>query len=167
MNDTFSFASILFVTFFFAFSEPCAAELHESPGNFEEKVATAVFEGKLYCALRRPVPMYFPGTVSEIMTAPGELVEKGEVIAHYRMDEFRALQLGREILFEELTDLRRRLESEKLKLIELERNETELQELTEAKLSPRYLLERLQKEVELTREYIFFLEKTIHCFEEF
>ena len=169
MIDKFLFASILVIAVLFTLPASRADEITQPKGQDldTENTVAVVFEGKLYCSLRRPVLMQYAGTLTETMVAPGDMVEKDDIIAQYEIDEFRALELGRQIFVEELAELRRRLESEKLKLFELERNERELKQLTEEKFSPLYMLQRLQKELVLTREYIEFLEERSSALKKF
>jgi len=124
----------------------------------KETVTGIVFNGKLYCPLRRQVGIPFPGVFTDILVVPGQWVKKGEILAQYTIDESRALQIGRDIFFNESTKLRRYLETEKLKLFELEKNEGELQKLTSEDLSPQYTLKRLRKEIEIVRKYVSYLE---------
>ena len=137
----------------------------KNKGN--EPVSLIVFEGKLFCPLSRPVRMPFSGFFTDVNIVAGQFVEKGTMLAQYDLDGSRAIQLGKEIQFRESDDIRRYLSIEKLKLNGLERNEQELLQLTNESLSPKYLLERLQKELELTQKYVEVLENRLSQLKKF
>ena len=122
---------------------------------------TIVFEGKVFYALKRTVVMPFGGKIISVAARAGEAVTQDEVVVRYRIDENRAVQIGRELLFEELDDLRRYLETEKLKVVHLRRKEQELVRLTEEKLSPPYALERVRMEMKVSLQFIEVLEGRI------
>jgi multidrug efflux pump subunit AcrA (membrane-fusion protein) len=124
-----------------------------------EDNSVIIFEGKLSCPLSRPIFMPFTGIYTDINITAGKFVKKDTIVARYRLDETKAIQLGREILFNELDDLRRYQEIEKQTLIELERKEEELLGLTAEELAPKHLLDRLQRKLQLTREYLSILDK--------
>ncbi len=154
------------VIFFICFLITCftiTPSFAEKTGNEQEiknkNNSLIVFTGKLSCSLSRPVIMPFTGVFTNIRVTPGQLLKKGELIAQYDLDESRAIQLGRDILFNELDDLRRYLEIEKQKIRRLERKERELKQLTTENLSPQYMLDTLQTELKLTRAYIAILQK--------
>ncbi|THB72148.1 MAG: HlyD family efflux transporter periplasmic adaptor subunit [Desulfobulbaceae bacterium] len=122
---------------------------------------TIVFEGKVFYALKRTVVMPFGGKIISVAARAGEAVTQDEVVVRYRIDQNRAAQIGRELLFEELDDLRRYLETEKLKVVHLRRKEQELVRLTEEKLSPPYALERVRMEMKVSLQFIEVLEGRI------
>ena len=167
MNKASCFVYFLLACVLFASPFVGAAEKDITTNQEGKSDSLIVFEGKVYCSLIRPVLMPFPGVLTEISISPGQSVENGESIVQYDLDEARALQLGREIFFEERADLLRFMEEEKLKLTELERNQRELRQLTEENLSPKYMLQRLQKELELTKKYIRFLDSRSSAVEDF
>lgn len=157
MNRFFSFTCIVISWFLLISSNVQAADGNQDKGN--KNAPQIVFEGKVFCSLNRPVIMPFTGIFTDIRITPGQVVKKDDVVAQYALDENKAIQLGREMLFYELDDLRRNQETEKLKINTLEKNEQELLRLTAQKLSPEYPLDRLQADLKLTRAYLLILEK--------
>ena len=103
--------------------------------------------------------MPFTGVFTEIKIRPGQMVQKDEYVARYELEKSSAIQLGRDMLFNELDDIRRYLEIERQKIRRLERKESELQQLTTENLSPQLMLEATQTELRLTRAYVSVLEK--------
>ncbi len=157
MNRYISYTCILISWFLFVSSIVHAADGNQDKEN--KNTTQIVFEGKVFCSLNRPVIMPFTGIFTDIKITPGQVVKKDDVVAQYTLDENKAIQLGREMLFYELDDLRRNQEAEKLKINTLEKNEQELLRLTAQKLSPEYPLDRLQADLKLTRAYLLILEK--------
>jgi len=157
MNNV-SYLICFFITCF-AITPSFAEEVGNSQENKNQNNSLIIFEGKLSCSLSRPVLMPFTGIFTDIRVTPGQEIEKGELIAQYDLEEHRAIQLGRDILFNELDDLKRYLENEKLNIRRLERKERELRQLTTEKLSPQYILDALQTELKLTRAYVTTLQK--------
>lgn len=143
----------------FAITPSFAEEAGSRQENENQSNPPISFEGKLSCSLSRPVFMPFTGIFTHIRVTPGQLVKKGELIAQYDLEESRAIQLGRDTLFNELDDLKRYLEIEKQKVRRLEKKERELRQLTAEKLSPQHMLEALQTELKLTRAYVAILQK--------
>jgi multidrug efflux pump subunit AcrA (membrane-fusion protein) len=146
------------VTCFF-FTVSIARTNDSKPTKESKNDSLIVFEGKLFCPLSRPVIMPFPGIFTDIRITPGQLVKKGETVGQYNLDDGRAIELGREILFTELDDLKGNIETTKQKIITLEQNEQELLHLTAENLSPKNLLDSQQTELRLTRAYLSVLDK--------
>lgn len=157
MNNLTRLTCLLVTCLFF--SSSFANEVDEKQTKEIPNNSILIFEGKVSCSLSRAVPMPFTGTFTDIRIIPGQSVKKDETIAQYTLEENRAIQIGRELLFNELDDIRRHLELEKQNIIRLERTEKELKRLTAEKLSPQYTLEALQTELRLTRAYVSILTK--------
>lgn len=138
----------------------CIVSLNSAPLFAEQKQTPPIhFEGKVSCLLTRHILMPFTGVFTEIKIHPGQLVQRDEYVAQYELEKSSAIQLGRDMLFNELDDIRRYLEIEKQKIRRLERKESELQQLTTENLSPQLMLEATQTELKLTRTYVSILEK--------
>lgn len=162
-NIKVSFKVLIYLTSFLAtcffFTLSIAQTSNSKPTKESKKDSLIIFEGKLFCPLSRPVVMPFSGIFTDIRVTPGQLVKKGETVGEYNLDEGRAIELGREILFTELDDLQGNIETTKQKIITLEQNEQELLRLTAENLSPKNLLDSQQTELRLTRAYLSVLEK--------
>lgn len=156
MNNSIYLTTFAVITLFF-FTPPLVNAVEEEQAK--ENKSVIIFEGKLSCPLNRLVFMPFAGIFTDIDVTPGQFVKKGTIIAQYNLDANTAIQLGREILFSELDDLRRHRETEKLTITELERKEHELLGLTAEELAPRHLLDKVQTRLRLTREYLSILDK--------
>ncbi|MFH0782112.1 MAG: HlyD family efflux transporter periplasmic adaptor subunit [Pseudomonadota bacterium] len=157
MNRSITFTCVVIICFIFVSSIAHATDGNQDKGN--KSASQIVFEGKVFCSLNRPVIMPFSGIFTDIKITPGQVVKKGDVVAQYILDENKAIQLGREMLFYELDDLRRNQETEKRNINAMEKNEQELLRLTAQKLSSEYPLDRLQADLKLTRAYLLILEK--------
>ena len=131
MNNSIALTCSLIISLFF-FPPPFAEATEKL--ELEENNSVIIFEGKLSCPLSRPILMPFTGIFTDINITPGQFVKKGTIVAQYDLDENTAIQLGREILFGELDDLRRSQETEKQTIIELERKEAEILGLTAEEL---------------------------------
>ncbi len=151
---------IIFSIFFLQLPPSPAAATDTGPASQEDSEnPTIIFEGKVSCPLTRAVFMPFPGIFTDIQIKPGALVEKDELIARYILDEEKAIQIGRGLLFKEIDDLTRYQGREEEKLAELRRREQELKELVLDGLAPTQLMEKLQAELKLTKRYLKVLEK--------
>lgn len=166
MTRLIPFFSLLLLTliYFYNPSLVLAADIQKATNSGEAKI---IFQGKLFCPLKRAVLMPFAGIFTNIMITPGQRVEKGEVVARYNLEEYKAIKLGKEILFPHLDDMKHRLESQKLKIIELERRERELAGLTAEKLSPQYILDTLQVQLKRAQRYQRILEKRLLLSQKF
>lgn len=162
MNKSIHLISFLIIIFFYAPSASTASD--DGHANGTKGDSQIVFQGKLFCPLKRLVIMPFTGIFTDIRITPGQLVKKGEIVAQYDLDENSAIELSRQILFDHLDDLRRHREIEKQNIYNLEIKEQELLRMTAEKLSPQYLLDKLQTQLKLTRAYLSILEKrSIHA----
>ncbi|GEM_PF-4649785 len=151
---------IIFSILFLQLPPSPAAATDNGPGSQEyPENQTIIFEGKVSCPLTRSVFMPFPGIFTDIRIKPGALVEKDELIALYILDEKKAVQIGRSLLFKEIDDLTRHQGIEEEKLAELERREQELKELVQDGLASTQLMDKLQAELKLTKRYLKVLEK--------
>jgi multidrug efflux pump subunit AcrA (membrane-fusion protein) len=103
--------------------------------------------------------MAFPGIVTELRVTPGQSVKKGDIICRYAINRGKAIEIGRELLFNEIDELDGNIASTEFKLLNLQKNEKELSKLTEEKLSPQSALDALRNELQLTRAYLALLKK--------
>ncbi len=64
-----------------------------------------ILAGKLFCSLKRPVIVYFPGEVTALEVHPGQKVTAGEVLTRYRLSPEAVLQINRRLNPPQIKDL--------------------------------------------------------------
>ncbi len=111
--------------------------------------------GKVYCSLKRPVPLPFAGVVTDVPVKIGQPVRAGEVMARYRLTPEAALTIRRRLAPPRLKELAAKLAEVDGNLVQLEarlQSSRQLAQqqlasekaLSQAKAQHRYLLEQRQ-----------------------
>lgn len=110
--------------------------------------------GKVYCPLLFYENMHYAGLVEEVMVAPGDKVEAGQVLARYRLKDESALEIF-EYLDENalLQEPFSSLSDTSIKLFTQAEELTAAKRLSGAGMGSGERLKRLQESVSILREY--------------
>lgn len=117
-----------------------------------EAAATApelVLSGKLFCSLKRAVPLPFPGLITELKVRAGQAVAEGEILARYRLTPEGVQQLIRRLSPPQIKDLEVKLAEVEKTLHELEGKQRTLKQLARQKLASDQSLAQAERELQL------------------
>lgn len=134
---------------------PVEGQQAPGPQPVPEKSAAdkITLAGKVYCSLKRPVPLPFAAVITDVPVKIGQPVKAGEVLARYRLTPEAALAIRRRLAPMRLKELAAKLAEVEGNLVQLgarlqssrqlaERQLASEQALNQAKAQHRHLLEQ-------------------------
>lgn len=108
-----------------------------------------IFTGKFFCSLRRQVDLPFKGTITALKVQPGQRVDKGGILARYRLAPEAALEVRRRLLPPQIKELEMKLAEVERNLPALESKQRELTQLAQQQLAPPQSKAQIDREVQL------------------
>jgi multidrug resistance efflux pump len=108
-----------------------------------------ILSGKLFCPIKRPVVMHFPGEIVELRVQAGQLVKEGEILARYRLTPEGLMQLRRRLFPTQLKELEVRLTEVEKNINNLEVKRRGLRQLSREKMASTQALAQVEREMEL------------------
>jgi multidrug resistance efflux pump len=111
-----------------------------------------VLQGKLQCSLKRQVVMPFRGVITSLDLRPGQTVQKGQVLARYKLWSDIAQQLQRQLAAPQVRDMELALANLDKTLIPLEAKLAETKSLVKENMTPSQSLVQIEEEVQLQRQ---------------
>jgi multidrug efflux pump subunit AcrA (membrane-fusion protein) len=105
--------------------------------------------GKLFCSLKRPVIVFFPCEVLEVMAKPGQKVAAGELLARCRLLPEAILQINRRLSPPHIKELEVKLAEVDKNLALVREKSKGLQQLASQKLTSEQSLKQVQQEQQL------------------
>ena len=137
---------------------PASAQSNDSlaqAGAPAEEVLTPfpdiVLQGKLQCSLRRQVVMPFRGVITSLDVRPGQTVEKGQVLARYKLWSDIAHQLQKQLTAPQIQDIELGLANLDKALIPLEAKLAETKTLVKENMVPSQSLVQIEKEIQFQK----------------
>jgi multidrug resistance efflux pump len=108
-----------------------------------------IFNGKLFCSLKRRIDLPFKGVITSLQGRSGQRVEKGSILATYRLAPESRLLIQQRFSPSQIAEMEvRRLEMDRL-LIPLTSKQRELTQLVQKKLAPTQSLAQANHEIEV------------------
>ncbi len=145
--------------FLLAAYTPARAQSNDSQaqaGAPAEEVLTPfpdiVLQGKLQCSLRRQVVMPFRGVITSLDVRPGQTVEKGQVLARYKLWSDIAHQLQKQLAAPQIQDIELGLANLDKALIPLEAKLAETKTLVKENMAPSQSLVQIEKEIQFQKQ---------------
>jgi multidrug efflux pump subunit AcrA (membrane-fusion protein) len=128
------------------------------PASGESEI---IFNAKLFCSLKRTVALPFKGIITSLRVHSGQRVEKGEILATYRLAPESRMAIQQRLSPPQIADMEmRRLEMARL-MIPLVSKQQELTLLVQKKLAPTQSLALINQEMEILRKEKTTLNETL------
>ena len=111
-----------------------------------------IFNAKLFCSLKRHVDLPFKGIITSLRAHSGQRVEKGEILATYRLAPEARMAIKQRLSPPQISDMEMRLVEMDRSLIPILNKQQELTLLVQKKLAPTQSLAQLNQEIALVRK---------------
>jgi multidrug efflux pump subunit AcrA (membrane-fusion protein) len=107
-----------------------------------------IFNGKLFCSLKRRVDLPFKGIITSLRVHSGQRVEEGETLATYRLAPESILAIQKRLSPPQISDMEGKLAEMNRGLVPLKSKQNELSLLVQKKLAPPQSLAQSNRELE-------------------
>ena len=119
------------------------------PASGESEI---IFNAKLFCSLKRHVDLPFKGIITSLRAHSGQRVEKGEILATYRLAPEARMAIQQRLAPPQISEMEmRRLEMERT-LVPMVNKQQELTLLVQKKLAPTQSLAQINQEIAFLRK---------------
>ena len=119
------------------------------PSNGEAEI---IFNAKVFCSLKRHVDLPFKGIITSLRAHSGQRVEKGEVLATYRLAPEAQLAIQQRLAPPQISEMEMRLLDMDRTLVPLVNKQQELTQLVQKKLAPSQALAQINQEIAFLRK---------------
>jgi multidrug efflux pump subunit AcrA (membrane-fusion protein) len=110
--------------------------------------AEIIFNGKLFCSLKRRVDLPFKGIITSMRVHSGQRVETGEILATYKLAPESILAIQQRLSPPQISDMESKLAEVNRGLVPLRNKQRELSQLVQKKLAPPQSLTQASRELE-------------------
>ena len=115
--------------------------------------AEIIFNGKLFCSLKRHIDMPFKGIITSLRAYSGQRVEPGEILATYRLAPESLMAIQQRLSPPQLAEMETKLAEVQRNMVPLTSKQRELTQLVQKKLAPSQSLAQINQELQfLERE---------------
>ncbi len=108
-----------------------------------------IFNGKLFCSLKRRVDLPFKGIITALRVVSGQRVEAGEILATYSLAPESIMAIQQRLSPPQLTEMETKLAEVERSLVPLQNKQRELTQLVQKKLAPPQSLAQTTEEMQL------------------
>jgi multidrug efflux pump subunit AcrA (membrane-fusion protein) len=120
------------------------------PANGEQET---IFNAKVFCSVKRRVDLPFKGVITALKVHSGQQVQKGEVLATYRLAPEARMAIQQRLSPPQLAEMEMKLTGMQRNMVPLKNKQRELTQLVQKKLAPTQGLAQVNEELEfLVRE---------------
>lgn len=120
------------------------------PANGESEI---IFNAKVFCSLKRHVDLPFKGIITSLRAHSGQRVEKGEILATYRLAPEARMAIQQRLSPPQLAEMETKLAAVQRNMVPLTNKQRELTQLVQKKLAPAQGLAQVNEELQfLVRE---------------
>ena len=120
------------------------------PSSGESEI---IFNAKLFCSLKRRVDLPFKGIITSLRVHSGQPVEKGDILATYRLAPESRMAIQQRLSPPQIADMETRLAEVQRNMVPLTSKQRELSQLVQKKLAPADSLAQVNEELQfLVRE---------------
>ena len=124
----------------------------QAPPPPESGESEIIFNAKLFCSLKRLVDLPFKGIITSLRVHSGQRVEKGEILATYRLAPESRMAIQQRLSPPQIAEMEvRRLEMDRA-LVPMENKQKELTLLVQKNLGPAQSLSQITHEIALLRK---------------
>ena len=113
--------------------EAPATQATPPPSSGESEI---IFNGKLFCSLKRRVDLPFKGIITSLRVHSGQPVKAGEILATYRLAPEAMMAIQQRLSPPQLADLETKLAEVQRSMVPLASKQRELSQLVQKKLAP-------------------------------
>jgi multidrug efflux pump subunit AcrA (membrane-fusion protein) len=131
-------------------AEEVPAPKTATPPSYGE--SEIIFNGKLFCSLKRRVDLPFKGVITSLRVHSGQKVKVGDILATYRLAPESVMAIQQRLSPPQIADEETKLAEVERNLVPLRNKQRELTQLVEKKLAPAQGLTKVSQEMQ-------FLEK--------
>jgi multidrug efflux pump subunit AcrA (membrane-fusion protein) len=115
------------------------------PANGEPEI---IFNAKVFCSLKRRVDLPFKGVITSLRVHSGQQVEKGDVLATYRLAPEARMAIQQRLSPPQLAEMETRLSAVQRNMVPLKNKQRELTQLVQKKLAPTQSLAQVNEELQ-------------------
>ena len=115
------------------------------PANGEPEI---IFNAKVFCSLKRRVDLPFKGVITSLRVHSGQQVEKGDVLATYRLAPEARMAIQQRLSPPQLAEMETRLAEVQRNMVPLKNKQRELTQLVQKKLAPAQSLAQVNEELQ-------------------
>jgi multidrug efflux pump subunit AcrA (membrane-fusion protein) len=120
------------------------------PANGEPEI---IFNAKVFCSLKRRVDLPFKGIITSLKVHSGQQVNKGDVLATYRLAPEARMAIQQRLSPPQLAEMETKLSAVQRNMVPLKNKQRELDQLVQKKLAPSQGLAQVNEELQfLVRE---------------
>jgi multidrug resistance efflux pump len=110
--------------------------------------AEIIFNGKLFCSLKRRIDMPFKGIITSLRAYSGQRVEAGETLATYRLAPESLMAIQQRLSPPQLAEMETKLAEVQRNMVPLTSKQGELTQLVQKKLAPSQGLAQVNEELQ-------------------
>jgi multidrug efflux pump subunit AcrA (membrane-fusion protein) len=111
-----------------------------------------VFNGKLFCSLKRLVNLPFKGTITSLRVTTGQRVKAGEILATYKLAPEAVLEIQKRLFPPQISETESKLADLNQNLVPLRSKQRELTHLAQHKLAPPQSLAQSDQQLKFMKE---------------
>ena len=111
-----------------------------------------VFDGKLFCSLKRLVNLPFKGTITSLRVTTGQRVKAGEILATYKLAPEAVLAIEQRLFPPQISETEAKLADLNQNLVPLRSKQRELTHLAQNKLAPAQSLAQSNQQLKFMEE---------------
>jgi len=139
-----------------------AAEKTVPPPAPSSGESDIIFNGKVFCSLKRRVDLPFKGIITSLRVHSGQRIEKGEILATYQLAPESLQAIHQRLSPPQLAEIEVRLAECERNLVPLLSKQRELSHLAEKNLAPSQSLTQINQQVQLLRQEKATLQERVH-----
>ena len=115
------------------------------PANGEPEI---IFNAKVFCSLKRRIDLPFKGVITSLGAHSGQQVEKGDVLATYRLAPEARMAIQQRLSPPQLAEMETKLAEMQRNMVPLKNKQRELTQLVQKKLAPPQGLAQVNEELQ-------------------
>ena len=115
------------------------------PANGEPEI---IFNAKVFCSLKRRVDLPFKGVITSLKVHSGQQVNKGEILATYRLAPEARMAIQQRLSPPQLAEMETKLAAVQRNMVPLTNKKRELTQLVQKKLAPAQSLAQVNEELQ-------------------
>jgi multidrug efflux pump subunit AcrA (membrane-fusion protein) len=127
-------------------AEEVPAPKTATPPSYVE--SEIIFNGKLFCSLKRRVDLPFKGVITSLRVHSGQKVKAGEILATYHLAPESVMAIQQRLSPPQIADEETKLAEVERNLVPLRSKQRELTQLVEKKLAPAQGLTKVNQEMQ-------------------